>query len=362
MQTLKKLLVVAVTLLSVVYVNKEAYANPAQSELTRGGLVILQYHHVADSTPPVTSVTAETFRKHMQYLAEHNFNVVDLHSAIKKLKNKQALPANAVAITFDDGYLNLADSALPLLAEKGWPATIFVNPGLLQQHNQHYLSWQQLKEWQDKGMTIANHGWQHDYWVRGGRGDQKKWQARIKKSIKQTEKAIKKHLGSTTGMLAYPYGEYDTWIQDWIAEQGLIGFGQHSGAVSAQSNFTALPRYPASGNYADLETLSTKLMSEAFPMDHSHLPSPLVASEQNPPRLKLDLTAMKTVKHLNCFVSGAAKSKVESNGDGVFEVTADRELPNGRSRYNCTMATDKAGVFYWLSQLWLVYKPELQHD
>lgn len=359
MQTLKKLLVVAVTLLSMGHVSKEVQANTVKNnQSTRAGLVILQYHHVADSTPAVTSVSPQVFSEHMQYLQDNGFEVVDLHAALLSLKKQQALPPKAVAITFDDGYQNLADHALPLLAERGWPATIFVNPGLLRQHTQHYLGWQQLKDWQAKGMTIANHGWQHDYWVRGGRTDAKRWRARIKKSIRQTEQAIKKHLGKSTGMLAYPYGEYDTWLQEWLAEKNMIAFGQQSGAVSAQSDFTALPRFPASGNYANIKTLATKLMSEAFPMEYSKLPSPLSASVNNPPTLTLDLSSLKQPSSLNCFVSGSPKAVVNNDEQGHFSVSASQALPDGRSRYNCTMASGRDGVFYWLSQLWLVYHPE----
>jgi hypothetical protein len=48
--------------------------------------VILLYHHVSNSTPKVTSVSPETFREHMQYLAEH-FQVLFMTMLILFLKN-----------------------------------------------------------------------------------------------------------------------------------------------------------------------------------------------------------------------------------------------------------------------------------
>ena len=37
--------------------------------------VMLIYHHVADDTPRVSSVTADELRQHLQYLKDNNFQV-----------------------------------------------------------------------------------------------------------------------------------------------------------------------------------------------------------------------------------------------------------------------------------------------
>ncbi|WP_143871433.1 polysaccharide deacetylase family protein [Catenovulum sediminis] len=351
MRTLGKILLLV--LLCTLEFTRFANADPQKSE--RSGLVILQYHHVADNTPAVTSIKPAEFQQHLQFLQENNFVIVNLADALEKIRQGQPLPAKAVALTFDDGYLNLEDYALPELAKRNWPATIFVNPGLLQQHEQHYLSWSQLKAWQKKGMTIANHGWLHDYWVRPAGMDLADWKKRIKQSILQTEKALKSELDHSSKLVAYPYGEYDTWLQQWLTQHNFIAFGQQSGAIAQYSDFSALPRFPASGVYADLATLKVKLMSEALPIDYTQLPSPLLATSNNPPEIQLKLNLPKAVGGLNCFVSGQPSAKVSKITENSFRVVASENLPQGRSRYNCTLQSEKAGVFYWLSQLWLNY-------
>ncbi|MDH3226788.1 MAG: polysaccharide deacetylase family protein [Thermoleophilia bacterium] len=56
---------------------------------------------------------------------------VDLESALDDLSVGRRLPPRAVALTFDDGYRDNLDEALPLLEELGAPATYFLVSGLL---------------------------------------------------------------------------------------------------------------------------------------------------------------------------------------------------------------------------------------
>lgn len=90
-------------------------------------LVVLQYHHVADDTPAVTSIKPDEFIEHLNYLADNQFNIVDLPSALQKIKAGETLADKSVAITFDDGYLNLLDVALPELEkEVGQPLFLLI--------------------------------------------------------------------------------------------------------------------------------------------------------------------------------------------------------------------------------------------
>ena len=61
--------------------------------------VILQYHHVSETLPAVTSVSANTFTKHLSYLKEHNFNVIPLNELISALQQGETLPDKTAAAT-----------------------------------------------------------------------------------------------------------------------------------------------------------------------------------------------------------------------------------------------------------------------
>ncbi len=94
-------------------------------------LLILTYHRVPAAPDPLfpEQVCAATFGKQMSLLARF-FNVLPLASAVRALHDGD-LPRRAVCITFDDGYRDNCDVALPLLNEHGFAATFFVASGYL---------------------------------------------------------------------------------------------------------------------------------------------------------------------------------------------------------------------------------------
>lgn len=125
---------------------------------TRTGLaaVILQYHHVSEKLPAVTSVSEATFRQHLNFLKSEQFSVIALDELIQQLQAGKTLPPKTVAITFDDGYLNNMEAAAPVLEQFGYPYTIFVNPKLIDEKKGYVMSWEQLRQLSKRGALIAN--------------------------------------------------------------------------------------------------------------------------------------------------------------------------------------------------------------
>ena len=96
-----------------------------------GRLSILIYHRVLAQQDPVfpDESDAETFDRQIGQLAAC-FNILPLDDAIQGLRNGK-LPPRAACITFDDGYADNAEIALPILKKRGVPATFFVATGFL---------------------------------------------------------------------------------------------------------------------------------------------------------------------------------------------------------------------------------------
>lgn len=94
-------------------------------------LSILIYHRVLPQRDPMLSgdPDADTFRWQMQVVSRL-FNVLPLSEAVTRLK-AGTLPPRAACITFDDGYADNAEVALPILSELGLNATFFIATGYL---------------------------------------------------------------------------------------------------------------------------------------------------------------------------------------------------------------------------------------
>jgi len=94
-------------------------------------LWILMYHRIlpaeqaaAEGEEPGMYVTPETFANHLRWVREC-LHVVRLGEWVQRVQTGEIVPANACAITFDDGWRDNVEHALPLLVESNTPATVF---------------------------------------------------------------------------------------------------------------------------------------------------------------------------------------------------------------------------------------------
>lgn len=97
----------------------------------RGRLSVLIFHRVLPARDPLfpDEIDAARFERLCAWLAQH-FNVLPLDAAVTALRTGH-LPERALAITFDDGYADNHDVALPILRRHGLNATFFVATGFM---------------------------------------------------------------------------------------------------------------------------------------------------------------------------------------------------------------------------------------
>ncbi len=326
--------------------------------------VILQYHHVSDDTPASTSISPKQFEIHLQYLKDNHFKVVPLSALVDGIKNQQPLEDKTVAITFDDAFLDVLKQAKPILDKFSFPYTIFVNPGIINREeskeSSHYLSWAQLKTLADEKVIIANHGFEHDSLARIPDGiTEQVWLAQQAELLLNAEAVIKEKTGQSWHYYAYPYGEYNPAIQNWIKDNDFVAFSQQSGAVGIATDLTSVPRFPASKPYDKISSLRDKLNSLPLAISLDEEQAETIFEYEQSKSITFNVESDDFYKsQFNCYISGLGKQKINWHGDSSFSIEFNKDLPIGRVRCNCTAPSiSKPGRFYWYSKPWFILKP-----
>ncbi len=321
---------------------------------------VLIYHHVSEAMPASTSISPADFIAQMDYLEKNHFSIVPLETLAEKIKKGESLPDKTVAITFDDSYKTVYESAYPILKKRGWPFTFFVNTDAVST-GKLFVTWDQLREMSNNGVTIANHTTKHNHIVR--LNDQEalsQWQLRIADEITRAQERIEREIGRAPKIFAYPFGEYNEHVKQLLKKMGYVAFTQQAGVLRAGADLQLLPRFPFGGSFTKLEgfiekinTLSLPLKNVEFYADKHHKLDDMVVKVGDKPYLVLTLDDPSLLSKVNCFSSneGAIKTDVI---DGKLWVQAKQGFPTGRTKFNCTAPSQQRGRYYWFTQLWLV--------
>lgn len=89
---------------------------------------ILMYHRVEylNDDYNMQAVTPTNFEKHMRYLRDH-YEMLRLDDPMESWFQNQS--GDAVIVTFDDGYYDFLQNAVPIMEKYDIPATVFVSTG-----------------------------------------------------------------------------------------------------------------------------------------------------------------------------------------------------------------------------------------
>src|SRR5262245_8813227 len=100
----------------------------------RRRVLVLRYHalgrpeDVASYASPGISLTPGRFDAQIGFLVRH-YDVIDLPEALARVRDGVPAPRPGIVITFDDGYRDNFDHALPILESHGATATFYVVAG-----------------------------------------------------------------------------------------------------------------------------------------------------------------------------------------------------------------------------------------
>ncbi|MEJ7761110.1 MAG: polysaccharide deacetylase family protein [Gemmatimonadaceae bacterium] len=172
---------------------------------------VLTYHSIDDSGSAI-SVDPVSFRMHLKWLSGRGIPVVPLRSILASAKG------TAVALTFDDGFRNFDDVALPVLREYGFPASLFVVPGNVGKTNAWsgserspgiptlpLLDWAGIARAAGHGIEIGAHSRSHPFLSRIT-------PSRLHDEIVGAGDDIDAELGIRPQSFCYPYGDFNAAV------------------------------------------------------------------------------------------------------------------------------------------------------
>lgn len=116
--------------------------NCCRNYLTSPAIVLL-YHRVAavECDPQLLCVSPSNFEAHLRLIRE-NFHPLSLSSLVQGSEAGE-IPKNAVVITFDDGYFDNAEFAVPLLEKYEIPATFYISSSMIDSNCEFW--WDELE-------------------------------------------------------------------------------------------------------------------------------------------------------------------------------------------------------------------------
>lgn len=266
---------------------------------------ILMYHSISNDNESKVhpyyriNTSPDIFAKHMKFLHENSYKVIDLEQAEKMLKSpdikfpdnrnnngnrqtqvtklpQQALAPNTlnepnklskekfVVITFDDGYRDFYTEAFPILQKYGYTATVFLPTAFIDNQKtklkgKEHLNWDQVIKLSKKGITFGSHTVSHPQLKNLSKGD-------IHFELIHSKLRIEQEIGREVNAFSYPYKfpEDDKYFKKYLNDDVLIKFGYESclttniGTVSEKDDLFSLKRIPVN-SCDDLSLFEAKL-------------------------------------------------------------------------------------------------------
>jgi peptidoglycan/xylan/chitin deacetylase (PgdA/CDA1 family) len=187
----------------------------------RSGVRILFYHRVSDERDEL-AVTPRRFREQMSLLAQEGYRGVDVATLAASLAAGET-PERVVGISFDDGYLDVAREAAPVLAEHGFGATVFVATAVTS--GRAAFSWYgpqpPLIEWdevveldRDSPLRFEAHTQSHPNLLALD-------EQQAREEIAGGKAELEERLGREVGVFCYPAGLFGERERRLVAEAGF---------------------------------------------------------------------------------------------------------------------------------------------
>ncbi|NCO65592.1 MAG: hypothetical protein COW32_08105 [Candidatus Aquicultor secundus] len=191
---------------------------------------VLLYHQILPN--PTNSITTapDVFDRQMKTLSDLGYKTVTLDQLYANLTKGKPLPNKPVLITFDDGWKNQYQNAIPILLKYKFKAAFFVNPQTINFKNRIFMNAGDLVDLDKHGFDVQSHTWAHSNLIIKHGETSAAYNARLTHELKDSKIWLEKVLKKRMDYFAYPYGLYNSWVVKAVANTGYkMAFTVNSG-------------------------------------------------------------------------------------------------------------------------------------
>jgi peptidoglycan/xylan/chitin deacetylase (PgdA/CDA1 family)/glycosyltransferase involved in cell wall biosynthesis len=201
-------------------------------------LPVLMYHHVGPRPAAgnrVLTVSPAAFAAQMRWLARNGYTPICMTDWINWCAEAKSLPEKPVLITFDDGYADVFNYAIPVLQRFGFPATIFIVTGLIGMSNEWdqqggwpalpLMNLEQIREASRGGIEFGAHSRTHRDLTRLPA-------EQLRSEVEGSADDLIEALGTKPQAFAYPFGAYNDDVREVVRRVFRVAFTVSEGVNS----------------------------------------------------------------------------------------------------------------------------------
>ena len=193
-------------------------------------LPVLLYHNVGPTRPGITrglTVSPERFERHVRWLARRGYTGIGAADWARWRREGKGLPKKPVLFTFDDGYQDLVQHALPVLRRYGFGAVVYIVTGQLGGTNtwdagtgpdaHRLMTAEQIRCWAAQGIEFGAHSRTH--------ANLPTLSAReLEEEVVGSGKDLAAIVGAPIVSFAYPFGFHNPAVDDCVRTTFELAF------------------------------------------------------------------------------------------------------------------------------------------
>jgi peptidoglycan/xylan/chitin deacetylase (PgdA/CDA1 family) len=302
------------------------------------GILSLMYHRFDENKYPSTNIQMNIFKQQIKIIKNLKYDFYDPKELEKNFNTPKI--EKKILITIDDAFSSFYEVAWPYLKKEKIPFILFVSTESVGRNG--YMTWNQIKELEiENTVYIGNHSHSHSYLVDLKNED-------FISDINTSSSIFKEKLGYNPIFFSYPFGEYSSFMKEYISKNFYFSFGQHSGVIDINKDRHELPRFPINEKYGDLKRFEFLINLNPLQYKILYPDEKYLTNNNNPPKFLVEFfNEQKNIGNINCFSDEGDKWN-QSNINFIkntLKINFREKFNFRRGRVNCSLNDN--GVWRW---------------